>query len=177
MGRRKKVSITDDNWHEIVDIFYKNIKIQYLDPVERILDLPGAELAILAIDCMLIELLQQFREGRTRKYYKNISHCYLKFLTGTSFHKYFTEHSAGLFYSRVRNDLIHKGRVGKAKKMLAGMDMRVTCFHGELVRVVDDYVEELKTGNNKKLKQNFIKKMSDMGWLEDMEKKQIGVAC
>ena len=51
----------NEHWHLAVDIFKDRIRERFLDPIDRIEKCQYAGFAVLALDCLLIEMLQQFR--------------------------------------------------------------------------------------------------------------------
>ena len=59
----------NDNWEKATDIFYDRINGRFLAPVDAIVDHDSYEIrefsgfSILAIDCLIIETLNQFYKG------------------------------------------------------------------------------------------------------------------
>ena len=62
-----------NDWNRVIDIFKTRITSRYLEPVDLLIKKDNDRIAkdrrygftILAIDCLLIETLQSFREGLT----------------------------------------------------------------------------------------------------------------
>ena len=53
----------EEAWHKAVDIFKDRYRGRFLEPISRIEGYTYAGFAIMALDCLLIETLQQFYEG------------------------------------------------------------------------------------------------------------------
>src|SRR4051812_40530692 len=58
-------------WAKAVEILHDRIESRFLEPIDRLRDTPesadlGFGFAMLALDCLLIDTIQSFREGRLK---------------------------------------------------------------------------------------------------------------
>jgi hypothetical protein len=136
--------------------------------------------AIMALDCLLMETLQSFRTGRPNPERANdrlSTQAFVDFLTQRSaFKTYFDEPKARLFYDHFRCGILHQGEVKSSG--LIRMDtlnmvspsrdnqsfiINRRLFHEALAKEVDEYKQELIEGEDATLRDNFIKKMNEIG--------------
>ena len=176
----KKLDLDSGNssdWCEAIKILDARITGRYLDPVDKLIEYEEPidpekrrfGFTILAIDCLLIETLQAFRDGKTTGTKK----MFVKFLTGrSSFSKYFDEKSACRFCDNFRNGILHEaetrsgGRVWSVGQLLdntgTGMTINRTKFHEALKSELGSYLDELRDTNNANLRQNFRNQMDSV---------------
>lgn len=64
--------------------------------------------SVMALDCLLIETLQQFKKGESDTPRGCGEKYYVEFLTDTSFNEYFSEDMAKKFYKHIRNGILHQ---------------------------------------------------------------------
>ncbi len=166
------------HWFRAIKIFETRIRRRFLDPVDVLIAHEiGQErgtfgFAILAIDCLLVESLQRFREGRTAD--GESGHLIRTFL-----HEQLGSHfddgngptsKAGAFYRRCRCGLHHSGqtdgdfRVRRSGALIEfnaddSVVVNRTTFHDALKRVFDAYLVELDDPANGKLRKKFQTKM------------------
>jgi hypothetical protein len=79
-----------------------------LEHVERIIGHRTSGFAVLALDCALIETLEQFRQGTEETPWKQGEKYFLSFLRGASFKEYVSAEGASLFYTNIRCGLLHQ---------------------------------------------------------------------
>jgi len=161
----------EEGWQTAIDIFEDRIRYRFLVVVDAIQDYEFSGFAIMALDCLLIETLQQFYEGKvgqTREYF-----C--RFLTGTSFGTFFDTKKAGMFYSSIRCGILHQAEIKGSSRILIrpgiplvtwaedgnGLLINRLLFHEQLQREFSDYVARLREGNppDAKLRSKFKTKM------------------
>jgi hypothetical protein len=160
------------DWQKAIDILEDRIYCRFLKPVDKVEDYEFSGFAIMAIDCLLIETLQQFRNGvpETPRY-KNEEY-FVKFLTETSFQSYFDKELATIFYKHIRNGILHQAETKEGTKIRItpslplvdrdGKNLIINRkkFHKHLVQVFDNYINDLRDKSNLELRDNFKKKMN-----------------
>jgi hypothetical protein len=157
-----------------VTIFEDRLETRYLEHIRVLLPRDTSGFVVLALDCALIETLQQFRlgtpatpRGKGKKYF-------VSFLTTTRFSKYFDEESAGLFYKTIRCGLLHQTEAGATSRIKRGSDLppvsytsdhtgiiiNTKRFHRLLEETIEDYLAELRTPEWTPARRAFLKKMN-----------------
>lgn len=170
----------EDDWAKAIGIFEGRIRGRFTNAIDVLVADDEKKSAwdrrwgftILAIDCLLVETLQAFREGRTDT--DGVSRALsVRFLTTQPAFKPFfpTEDIASRFYYEFRCGLAHNGQVfGNGRIWSIGRLLSVnpatrqiivnrTAFHKSLIQEIDSYVEELKDQKNAVLRQKFRDKM------------------
>jgi len=165
--------LSEDEWHRAADIFRDRICERFLDPISRIENCNYSGFAVLALDCLLIEMLQQFNRGVYRTPAGQSKDYFVTFLTGTTFGKYFDTRMAELFYRQIRCGILHQAELRGSSKILTGDDIPLVKyaddnrglivnrnkFHLLLKDEIDIYIERLLDPDNEEMRQNFKKKM------------------
>lgn len=161
----------ESEWEKAVEILHDRIDGRFLRMTESIVGVDFSGFAVLALDCLLIETLQQFKEGVKQTPRSKCVEYFKEFLTKTSFGKYFNETMAGIFYDAFRCGILHQAEIkGSSKVWKIGELVRMTAdgkglvvnhkkFHAELLEVFAHYLKELRDGTNQTLRANFKKKM------------------
>lgn len=179
------------DWETALKIFDARIRKRFLNPVDVLIaheisfDRKTFGFAILAIDFLVIETLQGFKEG-TEDHRKNSKGLITRFLKNWSaFKDSFSEgvkleKVADEIYSGYRCALHHSGSTNKAfrvgvsgpiVKINSGNDIKInrTRFHDELKREFDNYLEELRQPEKEELRENFLKKMNHIAGFSSKE--------
>lgn len=165
---------TEKEWQEAVSIFEDRIRGRFLDIIAHIEGLEYAGFAVLALDCLLIETLQQFREGRKRTPSRKSKEYFARFLTETSFRNFFTGEMAEMFYEQIRCGILHQAEVEASSRVLIrqgvplvnatedykGLVINRRLFHQQLLKVFEEYVYSLRDASNDELRSKFRKKMN-----------------
>jgi len=163
----------DDDWRLAVDIFKDRIRERFLDPIDRIEKCQYAGFAVLALDCLLIEMLQQFREGVIRTPSGKSKLFFIRFLTETGFSNDFDRRRAELFYRQIRCGILHQAEVRGSSKVLVsdnapmvsysgdqkGLVVNRKFFHEQLLDEFKKYTKELLEPVNDNLRDKFRIKM------------------
>jgi len=178
------------DWQKAIDIFDARVRCRFLNPVDELLRLEESRplktfgFTILAIDFLVIETLQGFREGVIDHTSKS-KHLITNFLMQwTSFtarlpvkadaHGY-----ACKIYKAYRCALHHSGatdgafRVGISGPMVdfkTDHEVKInrSCFHQKLKREFDGYLVDLSKTDKRELRCNFRKKMNAICGLTEM---------
>ena len=109
---------TEEDWHKAISIFEDRIRGRFLDLIHAIKSRTYAGFAVLALDCLLIETLQQFREGEPETPPRMSTKYFIRFLTETSFRDFFDEKTACMFYDQIRNGILHQAEVKESSRVL-----------------------------------------------------------
>lgn len=164
---------TEHDWQKGIDILEDRIRGRFLTPISFVERWPHSGFAVLALDCLLIETIQQFHEGVPETPYKQSKSYFTTFLTESRFGQYFDKKMATKFYLQFRNGILHQAEVKGNSKVLTregsplvrytddrkGLVINRKLFHQELIRAFEDYINRLRQQANKELRQNFKKKM------------------
>lgn len=164
---------TEEGWQKAIDIFEDRIRGRYLDIVSEFEDLPYAGFAVLALDCLLIETLQQFKEGKPETPSSKSGEYFERFLTETSFGEFFDKARAKRFYEQIRCGILHQAEVKESSRVLIrhneplvrdtpdgkGLIINRKKFHRRLVDEFEAYVAALRDSKNSDLREKFKKKM------------------
>lgn len=163
----------NEDWRLAVDIFKDRIRERFLDPIDRIEKCQYAGFAVLALDCLLIEMLQQFREGVNRTPSGKSRLFFIRFLTETGFREAFDQRRAELFYRQIRCGILHQAEVRGSSQVLVsdnapmvayagdrkGLVVNRKFFHERLLAEFKKYTEEILDAVNDDLRGKFRKKM------------------
>lgn len=168
------------DWKAAVAILDARISQRFLEPVDALITLNKANsektfgFAILAIQCLIIETIQAFREGITNHRRKSRG-LFTRFLVGWP---EFTcavpanlqaDKVAGLIYEGFRCALHHSGStkddfrvlaVGPTFRVTDGIAINRTKLQAALKGQFQMYLSELSLAENVLLRQNYVKKMN-----------------
>lgn len=167
-----------NNWDRAVEIFKIRIASRYLEPVDLLIKKDNDRIpvdrrygfTILAIDCLLIETLQSFREGLTDTNGKS-KDMFVNFLTQReSFKDYFRKDDAERFYCDFRCGILHQAEIMgdsllwsvgnvKGKDFNGTPYLNRTKIHELIKKEVDLYCEELRNNSKLNIRKYFRIKM------------------
>lgn len=189
IARWKALSLNTENpnendWNTAVDILDDRITERFIKPAQYLIDAPiqGSQptfgFAILALDFIVIETVQGFREGKIKHNNGVSSQLFKKFcaewepFTQSVFAPLTHDKAAGNLYSQGRCAIHHKGStesliVGITGDMISfGEDENIrinrTEFHDRLVNEFKRYLVELRDPASSDLRGNFQKKMNSI---------------
>lgn len=123
---RSKLSVQTPNtpeWHEVLWAFKRRIRERFLKPIASLARydhesvrrmVPG--FAILSLDCLLIDTIQSFREGRVLTGEVSPAASFKSFLKSPKFSA-FSATDRNEFFKYVRNALLHNGETRKDWKI------------------------------------------------------------
>lgn len=125
---------------------------------------------VLAIDCMLLETLEAFRQGLTDTRRKSKQLCTSFLTTRPAFKSFFVGDLAIRFYYEFRCGVVHNaqvfgtGRVWSVGRLLELDGSRITInrtvFHQALMQELDAYLDALRDTSETDLRAKFHTKMS-----------------
>lgn len=170
--RTRLASSNAEAWREAVELFRARIDTRYLQHAGELLKRSYSGFAVLAIDCAVVEALEQFRTGAKETPPRNGGKLFQAFLTETRMEKHFTPEMAKLFYKTIRCGILHQAETTEdtlvkknAKQFVVqrsssgkGLVINAARFHDELNAAFEEYAEALLNGD-KTLRANFMKKM------------------
>jgi len=136
----------------------------------------------MAIDCLLIETLQQFIEG-VLETPRRKSECYFKKFLISRFKEDFDNKKAKMFYRQIRCGILHQAETKESSKIKIshklpivkftkekdGLIINRKKFHEKLKNAIKLYMEQLKDKTNEPLRNNFRKKMDYICRIEYQE--------
>lgn len=169
-----------DDWLKAVDVLRDRIQGRFITPAQTLIDVDKANkqqtfgFAILALDCLVLETIQGFRQGVTNHTGQSIA----LFRTFLNNWKPFldclgagmvAETKAEDFYKQGRCALHHSGATEKMTVGISGPMMRFdnghitvnrTLFHTELVAEFDRYLAALSASASVDFRKKFLLKMN-----------------
>jgi hypothetical protein len=173
------------DWQIAVDIFDDRIKGRFLKQVQVLESNSDLQIkyfsgfAIMAIDCLLIETLQQFYKGTKRTGKKQDDIIFHNFFQRSSEFSVFFDTTAktNIFYVQIRCGILHQAQTKKKSSIhikigspLAqwidptdysqGLSINRLKFHNALLSVYEKYISDLRSNNNLNLRRKFEKKMT-----------------
>lgn len=175
------------DWSRAVQIFEIRIRRRFIEPADVLIahEIGSARgafgFAILAIDCLLIETMQGFREGIVdhtgqsgRLVRTFLSQCLSVFFDDGAK----MASKAGAFYERCRCGLHHSGqtdgdfRVRRSGPLIEfkqndAIVVNRTAFHEALKREFDAYCAELMDSSKMELRANFRIKLNAICGIDD----------
>lgn len=166
------------DWIRAIGIFTVRIKSRYLEPVDLLIEADESRspperrygFTIMAIDSLLIETLQSFREGLTDTKKKS-KEMFKKYLTERpGFQDHFNEKQADRIFYDFRCGILHQAEImGPSLLWSVGLlrgqkadgtpYINRTKFHEILKEDFELYCDELKNTANSELRKNFRIKM------------------
>ena len=173
------------DWQIAVDIFEDRIKGRFLKQVEVLESNSDRQIkyfsgfAIMAIDCLLIETLQQFYKGTKRTGKAQDEVMFHEFFQRTLDLSSFFDTAAktNVFYVQIRCGILHQAQTKKKSTIhirsgtpiaqwvdiadhSQGLSINRHKFHKALVGVYEKYVADLRSNNNLNLRRKFERKMN-----------------
>jgi hypothetical protein len=178
-----KNAFESNDWEKMVDIFKDRIEGRFLKPIRLIAnDCAIGEFSgfsILALDCLIIETLNQFYLGIPKTPMRRIEDAFVNFFKNSEiFNKNFSDDDISrIFYDHFRCGILHQAQT-KGKSVVRidrsvmiqlvdesdiskGLIINRRLFHDAVEKEITNYIEKLEKGGqeNHQLRENFIKKM------------------
>jgi hypothetical protein len=160
---------TPSDWRTAVRVLEDRLNARFFDAAEAIDQQDFAGFAVLALDCLLIETLQQFKEGVDETPRRKGEQYFVNFLTTAPFSSYFTKASAAKFYCHFRCGILHQAEIkasSKVRPLVAptpdgkGLIINRKLFHATLRKAFAAYLRALRNRSDALLCQHFVKKMN-----------------
>ena len=178
-----QLALNNEDWETMVAIFKDRIEGRFLKPIRLIeSDTENGEFSgfsILALDCLIIETLNQFYLGTDETEGKHKIAFWNFFRNSEFFKMHFTRKIAYIFYTQYRCGILHQAQTkgkslirvdedfmvkaietetGEPKDLIINREL----FHSAIEEEISDYIRKLRSGGegNLMLRNNFIKKMN-----------------
>ncbi|NQZ03500.1 hypothetical protein [Idiomarina sp.] len=169
-----------DDWATMVAIFKDRINGRFLGPIQLIEEDSKigrfAGFSIMALDCLLVETLNQFYQGLDETPKDNRKQFWHFFRGSEHFRQSFTRKVSDIFYSHVRCGLLHQAQTKKGTLIRTDRDRMIDSapgggnegiivdrvrFHGALKQEISDYTRRLEgcEEDGPNLRKNFVMKM------------------
>lgn len=173
---------TSDHWHALdrtsqadwttaAKIVQDRLNGRFLRYATNALRSPHSGFAVLSIDSLLLEALQQFREGVTDGSGRS-EEMITKFLAGARFQLHFTEQARTDYYKDIRCGLLHQAEAKRMWLILrdqpqvlqtraggGAYTIDVRLFHQAIKQSFRDYLRELDRPASDKLRRKLWTKM------------------
>lgn len=170
-----RLSSQTHTWERAIEIMRGRIERRYLDPMGTLIqaDVNKNGFAAMALCCLLIETLLQFREGYPQTPDRQNKRCYSNFLQ-TQLGHVFNQEMANRFYNDIRCGILHSAQTKNGSCLtfnsgytarIQGNDVMMVDVQGmysELEQYFRRYCNELMDTENIDLRKNFISKMDDI---------------
>lgn len=166
----------EEDWSKAIDIFEDRIKGRYLDIIDRIINdgcLMIDGFSVMALNCLLIETLLQFKNGWDETKNSN-SYEYSRFLTEEFPDVFINTTLARKFYGDIRCGILHSAQTKNGSQLAINKQYVVEfiCTNrgrsisvdvigiSEIIRnYFYNYVEKIKNCRNEDERYNFLRKM------------------
>jgi hypothetical protein len=160
------------DWRKAVQMLKDRLNARFFDAVKAIDKQDFSGFAVLALDCLLIETLQQFKEGVGETPSRKSGKYFELFLTSAPFSTHFTKVSAAKFYDHFRCGILHQAEIKSSSKVWRvgslvapapdgkGLIINRKLFHATLRKAFAAYLRALRNRSDALLCQNFVKKMN-----------------
>jgi len=169
------------DWRDVLAAFWRRVEERFIGPIKALEDVDGPKLipgfAILALDCLLIDTLQSFREGRVSRSDSD-TRPFTAFLKSQRFKDGgFKSKDREDFVDYVRNGLLHNGetrgdwKVNLRRPVMLHKDLVTKTrtlnrklFHAAVVEEFEEYFKELRDGVPEG-RERFLRRMDAIcGW-------------
>lgn len=177
----KRLTFTSErDWIRAVAALRRRLEERFVKPARSLLRFSRSGFAVLALDSLLVETLQQFREGVAETPYviRNgrrvlASEEYFKaFLTSRYFGPGFDHQTATLFYRTVRCGILHQAEVKESSLVRRdrplvslspdrkGVVVNPELFHRRVEAALRNYLVDLRRQTEVDLRRRFHDKMN-----------------
>ncbi|WP_343101154.1 hypothetical protein [Romboutsia sp. MSSM.1001216sp_RTP31141st1_G3_RTP31141_220114] len=165
----------DDKWDRAINIFDDRIRGRFLNQIENLTkynDLIRDGFSIMALNCLLIETLLQFKNGWDQTPSGRNKIEYKKFLKEEFPEIFNNDKIAKLFYEDIRCGILHSAQTKNRSKLTFEQEYIVKLEEDNQVIVVDvikitnailiyyeRYKNTIRDNMNFRLRENFLNKM------------------
>jgi hypothetical protein len=162
------------DWSTAADVIRDRLDGRFLRFASNCLKAKHSGFVVLAIDCLLAETIQQFRDGVTNGQGRS-EEMVKRFLEGTRFQPDFDAEARKAFYQDIRCGLLHQAEAKKMwliRRRQPGLLQKVTDgqgyivdverFHAGLQGSLNDYLKLISEPANSSIRSNLWKKMNQI---------------
>ena len=174
---------SEEDWHRAVEMLKDRLETRYLEHIRELLPRKTSGFVVLALDCALIETLEQFKRGKRKTPQREGREYFVSFLTSSGFAEHFNKDRAKIFYLQIRCGLLHQSEAEGISRIKRGgtlplvsdtedrssLIINKAAFHDLLEKVIADYYEGLRSGNDQALRESFKRKMDAICRVESSE--------
>ena len=107
----------EEDWKKAIEIFIDRLDGRFLRYIRQIEFKKYSGFVVMALDCLIIETLQQFYTGVQDTPIKKGRDYFITFLTRGTFGHFFTEDLANKFYHDIRNGILHQAEIKGSSKI------------------------------------------------------------
>ncbi|CEI72916.1 hypothetical protein [Romboutsia hominis] len=166
------LSSNHEEWNIAIDIFDDRIRGRYLNVIESMIrnnNINRDGFAIMALNCLLIETLLQFKRGWNETRGSN-KQAYTNFLLEEFPSHFSSPLLAEIFYTHIRCGILHSAQTKKGSKLtfnksyVVSFDENNLSVDVENITIMintyyDNYLCKLRDENNIDIRKKFLKKM------------------
>ncbi len=166
----------EEDWKRGIDIFNSRLQKRYFDVIHSMLDDVGSNgFAIMALECLLIETLYQFKEGFSATPFGKSKESYCNFLRQAFPEVFDSIKKAECFYASIRCGILHSAQTKNGSQLTYGKSYIIDMFEeGRKIRVdvkrfsdivwdyYQGYIYTLGQLEEIYIRENFIKKMRNI---------------
>ncbi len=162
---------SERDWIRAVSVLRRRLEARFLKPARSLRRQKRSGFAILALDSLLVETIEQFLQGQPETPRRSGEAYFTSFLTGRYFGSGFDANTAALFYTTIRCGILHQAEV-KASSLVRrtgpvvtlaadgnGVTVNPLLFHDRMERATKAYLAALRNPRNHDLRQKFRDKM------------------
>lgn len=159
------------DWNTAVAILKDRIEGRFFNQIDLLLDNVNANgFTIMALNCLLIETLYQFKEGKDKTPSRQNKEVYSDFLMYEFPREFNARNLADSFYTNIRCGILHSAQTKNESRLSDREDIVVTLEDDTLIVSVtgvssllktyfEQYLQKLLDPNEVILRNNFINKM------------------
>lgn len=162
---------SETDWNTAIAILKDRIEGRFINQIDLLSDDINANgFTVMALNCLLIETLYQFKEGKDKTPSRQNKEAYSNFLMQEFPHEFNTKNIADSFYTNIRCGILHSAQTKNESRLSDREDVVVTFEGNTLVVSVNGvssllkayferYLQKLSNPNEVTLRNNFINKM------------------
>ena len=162
---------SESDWNTAVTILKDRIEGRFLNQIDLLSnDINANGFTIMALNCLLVETLYQFKEGKDKTPSRCNKEVYSNFLTQEFPLVFNTKNIAESFYTDIRCGILHSAQTKNESRLSDREDVIVTFDGNTLIVSVkgvssllksyfERYLQKLSDPNEVTLRNNFINKM------------------
>ncbi|MCB2353921.1 hypothetical protein [Clostridium estertheticum] len=167
----------EEDWNKAIDIFEDRIRERYLNIIDKIMNdgcLVVDGFSVMALNCLMIETLLQFKNGWDETPYRRNSMEYKRFLLEEFSGVFTNTELAQRFYTDIRCGILHSAQTKNGSQLTIDKDYIVEFIHTSRGRSISvnvvgisriirdyfsDYVDKIKSNSNEDERHYFLEKM------------------